>query len=109
MSLRVCPIVSVRAPVDRVWCFLDQPENYALWWDARTERITPEGPARSGQRIHARTMQFGVQWDVDVLVENVDTATHTLDVMTSLPLGIIVFNHITCTELDPSSCQISFG
>ncbi len=109
MSLRVCPIASVRAPVGRVWSFLNQPENYALWWDARTESIVPKGPAEPGQRIHARTMQFGLHWDVDVLVEDVDEPIHTLDVMTSLPFGIIVFNHITCTELDPSSCQISFG
>ncbi len=109
MSLRVCPIASVHAPVRKVWGFLAQPENYALWWDARTESITPQGPAQPGQRIHARTMEFGVHWDVDVLVENVDAPTHTLDVMTSLPFGIIVFNHITCTGLEASSCQISFG
>ena len=109
MTLRVCPIASVHAPVRKAWSFLSQPATYALWWDARTESITPPGPAQAGQRIHATTMQFGLHWDIEVLVENVDHSRHVLDVMTSLPFGIIVFNHITCSELDPKSCQISFG
>ncbi len=109
MSLRVCPIASVHAPVSRVWSFLAQPANYALWWDARTESITPKGRAQQGQRIHAKTMEFGMHWDVDVLVEHVDESRHALDLMTTLPFGIIVFNHITCTALDPWSCQVSFG
>ncbi len=109
MTLRVCPIASVHAPVDKAWSFLSAPANFALWWEATTESITPQGPAQPGQRIRAKTMEFGLHWDVEVLVENVDPSRRALDVMTTLPFGIIVFNHITCTELDPKSCQISFG
>ena len=109
MSLRVCPIAPVLAPVERVWSFLSSPANFALWWDGETRSIEPEGDAQPGQRIHARSTAFGIPWNVDLLVERVDHARHTLDVMTSLPLGIIIFNHIACTRLDPSSSQISFG
>ena len=109
MSLRVCPIASVHAPADKAWSFLAEPANFALWWDARTEDIIPQGPAQPGQRVHARTMEFGIHWRLEVLVENVDPSRHALDVMSTLPFGIILFNHITCTELGPKSCQISFG
>lgn len=109
MTLRVCPIAHVRAPAKKVWSMLSQPANYALWWDARTISITPKGPAQPGQKIHARSRAFGIFWNVDVLVEQVDERHHTLDVMTTLPLGIILFNHIVITELDPWSCQLSFG
>ena len=109
MSLHVCPIASVHAPVEKAWSFLSQPANFGLWWEARTESITPPGPAQPGQRVHAKTTEFGLHWDIEVLVEDIDNKRHVLDVMTSLPLGVIVFNHITCTELDPKTCQISFG
>ncbi len=109
MSLRVCPIAHVRAPVRKVWSFLSQPANYALWWDANTQSIVPKGSAQIGQQIRATSRAFGILWSVSVLVESVDAPHYTLDLMTSLPLGIIVFNHITCRELDPWSCQVSFG
>ncbi len=109
MSLSVCPIASVHAPVERVWSFLSQPGNFAQWWDAQTQSIEPDGPAQPGQRIHARSVALGIRWNVDVLVEHVDESRHALDVMTTLPFGITVFNHITCQELDPSNSQVSFG
>jgi hypothetical protein len=67
------------------------------------------GEAESGQRIHAQSVAFGIPWNVDVLVEQVDVSRHTLDLMTTIPFGITLLNHITCTELDPSSCQVSFS
>ena len=88
MSLRVCPIANVRAPVRKVWTVLTQPANYALWWDARTRSIVPMGEAESGQRIHAQSVAFGIPWNVDVLVEQVDVSRHTLDLMTTIPFGI---------------------
>ena len=109
MSLRVCPIAHVHAPVKRVWSLLAQPADFAKWWDAQTKSIEPKGPTQAGQRIHATSVEFGLSWNVDVLVERVDETNHSLDLRTTLPLGIIVFNHITCKELDLWSCQVSFG
>ncbi len=109
MSISTCPIASVHAPLQQVWSLLSEPGNYAQWWDARTESIEPEGPAQPGQRIHGVAVALGIRGKVEVLVENVDESRHTLDLKTTLPLGITVFNHITCNELDSRSCQISFG
>jgi hypothetical protein len=109
MSLRVCPIANVHAPVSRVWAFLARPECYALWWDARTQSIRPPGESQPGQRIHAHSRKFGILWTVDVLVEDVDAVRHVLDVMASLPLGIFLFNHISLLPLGASSCQVSFA
>src|SRR5512140_1950816 len=108
MSLRVCPIANVHASVSRVWNFLARPEYYALWWDARTQSIHPEGDSQPGQRIHAHSAHWGLLWSIDVLVEDVDVSKHTLDVMTTLPLGIFLFNHVSLAALDATSCQVSF-
>jgi len=59
MSISTCPIAIVNAPVKRVWGFLSEPANYALWWNAQTLSITPEGHAQVGQKVHAQTVEFG--------------------------------------------------
>ncbi len=109
MSLRVCPIAPVYVPLDRAWSFLVEPANVALWWHGKVKGIEPEGNAHAGQRIHAQSTPFGVPWNVDLLVERVDEQAHTLDVMSSIPFGIIIFTHVSCMALDSSNSQLSFG
>jgi hypothetical protein len=55
MSVSVCPIAIINAPIERVWTFLSEPANYALWRDAQTRSIVPDGRAQSGQKIHAES------------------------------------------------------
>ena len=109
MSISVCPVAIVNAPVKRVWKFLSEPANYALWWDAHTLSIIPEGHAQAGQKIHAQTVEFGMKWDVNLFVDTVDEAKHQIDLITRLPFGITVHNHISCIAVDHATCQISFG
>lgn len=107
MGVSVCPVATVRAPVERVWSFLSEPANYALWWDARS--IVPEGPAFPGQKIYAQTTALGKNWNVNVMVEELDEAKHQIHLTTVLPWGITVHNHITCIALDYARCRVSFG
>lgn len=109
MTVSTCPIVTVHAPVERVWSLLSEPANYDLWWDAQTRSIVPEGHAQPGQRIHARTRGLGKWWDVHVLIEAVNKDAHELDLTTKLPLGITVRNHMTCTALEGGNTRVSFG
>jgi ligand-binding SRPBCC domain-containing protein len=109
MSISACPITSIDAPLERVWAFLSEPENYALWWDAETRTITPGGHAAPGQVIDARTSGLGFRWKVRLTVNGIDEARHTLDLTTSLPLGITVYNHITCAPLDTGGVRVAFG
>jgi hypothetical protein len=109
MTINVCPIATIEAPVERVWIFLSEPANYALWWDAQTRTIVPEGAAQVGQKIHAQTSALGRKWDVNVLVEGIEPAKHQLHLKTSLPFGITVYNHITCNALDGAKTRVSFG
>lgn len=62
MSVSTCPVATIHAPAERVWHLLSQPHNYALWYDAQTLSITPEGPAKPGQQIRAQTSEFGGRW-----------------------------------------------
>ena len=109
MSISVCPIADLHAPVERVWSLLAEPSNYALWWDAETRSIVPEGPARPGQEIYARSAALGRQWDIKTTVETVDPINRQIALTTNLPLGVTVHNHITCTPLDGGMCRVSFG
>jgi len=109
MSVSTCPIATVNAPLDHVWEFLSEPKNFALWWDAQTQKIVPEGRAHAGQKIHAKTIEAGKSWDVTVTVNAVDESGHQIDLTTQLPFGITVYNHITCRSLRDGTTHVSFG
>ena len=109
MSFSVCPVTVVNAPLDHVWEFLSEPKNFALWWDAQTHRIIPEGRAHPSQKIHAMTREAGMSWDLTVTVNAVDESKHQIHLTTALPFGITVHNHITCTALKDGNTHVSFG
>jgi hypothetical protein len=109
MSFSTCPIDTVDAPVERVWQLLANPSAYALWWDARTRSILPPGPAQPGQLILADTNPPVRGWQIRITVRAVNPEKHSLDLLTRLPLGITVHNHITCNSLDPLHTRLSFG
>ena len=109
MSVSVCPLATVHASVERVWTFVSEPANYALWWDAQTRSIVPEGAVSPGQKIYAQTTALGKHWNVNVTVEEVDEAKRQIHLTTVLPWGITVHNHIACIPLDDAHCRVSFG
>jgi uncharacterized protein YndB with AHSA1/START domain len=109
VSVNICPIAIINASPEHVWEFLAQPANYALWWDAQTQRIVPEGRAHVGQKIHAKTNEFGKSWDVTVTVNDVNESKHQIHLTTALPFGITVYNHITCMSLKDGNTHVSFG
>ena len=109
MSISTCPIASVNAPVEQVWRLLADPARYSLWWDAQTRSIVPAGPAQPGQRIFAQTAGLGKRWGVHITVQAVAPDKHQLDLVTRLPFGITVLNHISCAPLDGQHTRVSFG
>lgn len=108
-SFSSCPIATVHAPVERVWRLLADPSRYDLWWDAHTVSIVPEGPARAGQQVTAYVGALGLRAAVRLTVQSVEPDKRQLDLLTRLPLGITVQNHITCTPLDQRLTRVSFG
>src|SRR6476620_727851 len=105
MTISICPIATIKAPIERVCEVLDEPANYDVWWDAKTRSIVPEGPAQVGQRVHAKAGGFNILLTVDA----VDESKHKIDFRTKFPFGITGFNHLTCTALPNSNTQVSFG
>jgi len=105
LSVSVCPLAVIHAPIEKVWTFLAGPANYALWWDAQTRSIVPEGRAHAGQTIYAKSSGLNVK----VVVNSIDEARRQIHLTTRLPFGITVRNHIACTPLDGGICQVSFG
>jgi ligand-binding SRPBCC domain-containing protein len=109
MSISVCPIATINAPIEKVWRFVSEPNNYTFWWNGETRSIIPEGYAEAGQKIYAQTAEFGRKWNVNLIIDGVDEARHHIDLTTMLPFGITVQNHISCFRIDKTSCRVSFG
>lgn len=109
MTVSVCPIATVAAPVAAAWAVLMDPASYDEWWDAHAERIEPPGPATPGQVVYSTARGFGRSWPVTTHVLAVDADRRALDLKTELPLGIVVSNHILCSPLDETTTRITFG
>ncbi len=109
MSFNVCPVATVKSSLERVWALLSQPEAYGQWWDAHTDSVIPPGKAQPGQLIRAHSRALGVSWQVHIRVAGVDAIHHELDLVTALPLGITILNHIKVISVDGGTCRVSFG
>jgi uncharacterized protein YndB with AHSA1/START domain len=109
MTISVCPVATVKAPLEQVWQLLSEPKNFDLWWEARTQSIVPPGPAQAGQMIYARAGALGISGKITIRVDAIDAPKHQLHLTTRLPLGITMSNHLTCTQVDPVTTYISFG
>ena len=109
MTVSVCPAATVAAPIEAVWAVLGDPAYYDEWWDAEMERIEPPGPAAPGQIVYATSRALGRRWRVETHVLGIDRQRHSIDLRTSLPLGIVVRNHLLCDALDPRTTRVTFG
>lgn len=109
MSFTLCPAAVVAAPVESVWELLWEPTLYDEWWDARTERIVPEGKASPGQMFYLKTSALGRKWDATLRVEMVDPEKHQIRWHLTMPLGIINHQTTTCTAIDTASCRVQYG
>ena len=109
MGFTLCPAAVVAAPVESVWELLSEPTLYDVWWDARTERIVPEGKASPGQVLYAKTSALGRKWDVTLRVEMVNPEKRQIQLHVTLPLGIVNHATITCTAIDTTSCRVQYG
>ena len=78
MSFTVCPVAVVAAPVESVWELLSEPALRDEWWDARTERVVPEGKASPGQVIYLKTLPSVRQWETTLRIERVDPEMHQI-------------------------------
>ena len=109
MGFSICPAAVVAAPVESVWELLSEPTLFDEWWDARTERIVPEGKASPGQMLYAKTSAMGRQWEVTLKVEMVNPEKHQIQLHIALPLGTVNHATITGTALNATSCRVQFG
>lgn len=109
MGISVCPATTVAAPADAVWDLLADPARYDLWWDARAERIVPQGPATPGQAVYARTREFGRTWELTLTIKAVEPEKRRVQIEARLPFGTINHATITATPIDATSCHLAFG
>lgn len=59
--------------------------------------------------VYATSRAFGRRWPVETQVLAIDPAAYSVDLRTTLPLGIAVQNSIRCVALDVQSTRVTFG
>jgi len=109
MGFSICPTASIAAPVECVWDLLSDPTLYDTWWDARTERIVPEGKATPGQMVYATSSAFGRKWHVTLRVDGVNPEKHQIQLHITLPFGTINDATISATPINSTSSRLQFG
>src|SRR5262245_38422270 len=109
MAVNVCPADRVEAPVEVVWEMLMHPAGYGEFLDLTVERVEPAGPAAPGQRFAGWTRALCRRWRIEGEVVGGDADRHQIQFRTSLPLGIVGDNRISCTPVDAGSCFLQFG
>ena len=109
MPVSVCPAAVVAASVETVWALLMQPETYDQWWDMQTELVIPPGPAAPSQVVSGWSKALGRKWPVSIAIESMNVEKHQMLLRTTLPLGIVVQNQITCASVNDASCRVQFG
>ena len=109
MGFTFCPTAVVAAPVESVWQLLMEPRLYDEWWDARTERVVPEGKSTPGQARYLKASGLGRTWNMSLRVESVNPDQYQIQLHVMLPLGMINDVTVTCTPIDATSCLVQFG
>ncbi len=108
MSINVCPAAVVSTPVESVWEILSDTTLYEDWWEARAERIVPEGKAVPGQVIDLAPSGLGRKWKITLRIERVNPEKHQIEFHGDL-LGGVSHNIITCAAIDAVSCRVQYG
>lgn len=109
MSLTVCPVATVAAPLEVVWEILTQPAHYSAWADAQLQSIEPAGPAVVGQTVHFTSQALGRTWPVVFTVEDVNPEKHQMSLHAVFPLGLQIKPHISCTSLNATTTLLRYG
>ena len=108
MTVSVCPGDEVKASVDVVWSLLSDPARLDAWWDARLLHARPPGPLVPGQHIEARA-KGAFPARVSFEVTAVDPASHRIQMIARLPLGLVDHLTLTIARLAPDRCFVRFG
>ena len=109
MIVNVCPAAVTKAPPDRIWSVLTDPERVHEWNDASYVSADPTGPMTAGQVINLAAPGFGRNWPVRFDVRDADPQKRWLDVLVHLPLGVVNHERITLTETKEGGTLVRFN
>ena len=109
MGLNVCPATIVAAPVENVWALLTDPQHLGAWADVEIEHVDPPGPVTPGQIIYLTSKEFGRKWHLTFKIAMINHEKHQLHMHVTLPLGMHLEEHLSCTPIDATSCRVQYG
>ena len=108
MKSASCPTETVEAPVEMVWTLLTDPASWDKFYDIRTQRIFPEGPAIPLQIVYAESGPVFLHLKVELQFVEVDATTYRLKLLVSLPFGISVQEDLNCVSLGENQCRVNY-
>ena len=109
MSVTVCPVAIVAAPVETVWELLANPAQFDEWADGKIQWIEPEGPTTPDQRFCIKSRALGRSWSALFTVKEVNQDKHVLQMDVAFPLGMALHQRLMCTPIDATSCRVQYG
>jgi ligand-binding SRPBCC domain-containing protein len=109
LIVNVCPAAVSKAPPDRIWSILTDPERVHDWNDAIYVAANPPGPMTRGQTIELTAEGFGRRWPVRFDIGDVDPARRWIDIEVSLPLKLVNHEHITLTDTPEGGTLVRFN
>jgi ligand-binding SRPBCC domain-containing protein len=109
MTVTVCPVATINAPIERVWSLLIDPGKWTDWSTGRLEAARPDGPLHVGQQLYFSSRAFGRRWHAVTTVRSVAAEQHSLDVDVSVPFGIVNHEHLSLVSLPEDRTYVQFG
>ncbi len=109
MVVNVCPAAVSKAPPEKIWSVLTQPEKFEEWQDARFVSAEPPGGLTPGQMINLSAQGFGRSWRVRIDVRDLDPQHRWIDLIVFLPLGVQNHEHVTLTETREGGTLVRFN
>jgi ligand-binding SRPBCC domain-containing protein len=107
--VNVCPAAVTRAPAEHVWRVLTTPERFGEWLDARFVSVEPPGSLQAGQRVRLSAPSLGRTWPVSIEVVGVDPQSRWVDLIVSLPFGIVNHERVTLAPTEDGGTLVRFN
>ena len=109
MIVNVCPAATTNAPPDSVWNVIVATERLGEWTDATVVKVDPPGPAQIGQVITLVAPAFGLKFNVQIDVRDLDPQHRWIDLVAHLPFGVDNHEHLTLTQAPDGGTLVRFN
>ena len=109
MIVNVCPARVTRAPYDRLWELLTNPERFEEWQGAKLVSAEPPGSLSTGQHIVLSAPFLGRWPRFTFDIGDIDPNRQWIDLIARFPFGIVNRERITLTPTAEGATFVRFN